>query len=104
MIVSLAVGIAVLAMVNFSYKAAGPAVLGDLQPPPRVQELIMSMSPALLAGLVVVDLAGPHWRTFDPTLLPGLAAAGVAYLVRVPDLACIALAVAVTIGVRLVAG
>ncbi len=62
------------------------------------------MSPALLAGLVVVQLAGPRWTNFDWTALPGLAAAAIAYTKGIPDLACILLAVVVTVLLRLAAG
>ena len=48
------VGIVVLAGMNFAFKAAGPALLMDSEPSPTVQEVIISLSPALLTGLVVV--------------------------------------------------
>ena len=65
------VGIVVLALINFAFKAAGPALLMDAEPSPTVQELIISLSPALLTGLVVVELAGPGWADLDWTALPG---------------------------------
>ena len=61
------------------FKAVGPALLVDRKPSPTVQELITAMTPALLAGLVTVELAGPRWGDLDWTVLPGLAAAAVAY-------------------------
>jgi branched-subunit amino acid transport protein AzlD len=102
--IEIVVGIALLAMINFAFKATGPALLMDRQPSAAVQDLIASMSPALLAGLVVVQLAGPRWTNFDWTALPGLAAAAIAYTKGLPDLVCILLAVAVTVLLRLAAG
>ena len=52
---------------------------------------------------VTVELAGPRWKDFDWTALPGLAAAAVAYRKGVPDLACVAAAVLITALLRLAA-
>ena len=94
------VGIVVLAGMNFAFKAAGPALLMDAEPSPTVQELIISLSPALLTGLVVVELAGPRGADLDWTALLALAVAGVAYRRGVPDLVGILLAVGVAAGLR----
>jgi hypothetical protein len=95
------IGIIGMALINFSFKAAGPVFVGDRQPSPSVREMIMAFAPALLAGLVVVQLAGPRWSDFDWTALPGLAAAGVAYVRGMPDLLSIAIAVGATAVLRL---
>jgi hypothetical protein len=63
--------------------------------------MIMALAPALLTGLVIVELAGPQWSDFDWTALPGLAAGGVAYVKGVPDLLSIAIAVGTTVLLRL---
>jgi hypothetical protein len=97
------VGIVALALINFAFKATGPALLMDAEPSPTVQELVISLSPALLAGLVVVELAGERWAHLDWTALPALAAAAVAYRRGVPDLVCILIAVGVAAGLRAVA-
>lgn len=94
------VGIVVLALMNFTFKAAGPALLMDAEPSPTVQELVISLSPALLTGLVVVELAGPRWADLDWTMLPPLAAAAVAYPKGVPDLVCILIAVGLAAALR----
>ena len=94
------VGIVVLAIMNFAFKAAGPALLMDAEPSPKIQELVISLTPALLTGLVVVELAGSRWADLDWTTLPALAAAGVAYRKGVPDLVCILIAVGVAAGLR----
>jgi hypothetical protein len=95
------IGIIGMALINFSFKAAGPVFVADREPSPAVREMIMGLAPALLAGLVVVELAGPRWSDFDWTALPGLAAGGVAYLRGVPDLLSIAIAVGATALLRL---
>lgn len=103
MITTLVVGIAALALINFGYKALGPAVLGDREPSPTVQELVISLSPALLAGLVVVELGGQRWAELDWTVLPPLAVAALAYLKGLPDLVCIGIAVGLVVGLRALA-
>jgi hypothetical protein len=97
----LVVGIAALAMINFAFKASGPAILGDRQPSERAQEVVVSLSPALLAGLVLVELAGPRWSEFDWTKIVALVVAAVAYRRGLPDLICILLAVVAAAGLRL---
>lgn len=94
------VGIVVLGLINFTFKAAGPALLMDREPSPSVQELVISLSPALLTGLVVVELAGTRWAHLDWTTLPALGAAALAYRKGVPDLVCILIAVGVAAGLR----
>jgi len=90
-----------LALINFVYKGVGPAVLGDRRFSPRVQAMIDALPVALLAGLLVVNLLGERWQNADVTVVPGLVAAGVAWWLRVPQLGCVAIAVVVTIAVRL---
>lgn len=98
----LVAGIVIIAVINFAIKGVGPALLVDREPSPTVQELIMALAPALLAGLVTVQLAGPRWGDFDWTALPGLAAAALAYRRGLPELVCLAVAVVITIALRLV--
>ncbi|GLY17496.1 hypothetical protein Kisp01_45100 [Kineosporia sp. NBRC 101677] len=94
-----------LAVINVIYKGAGPALLGDRTFPTRVEAVIVALPAVLLAALLVVDLAGPHWRDADWTLLPGLAAA---VLLRAlwqrPHLLCLLVAGLVTAGLRALVG
>ena len=94
------VAVLVMAAISFSYKAVPPALLGDREFPDALQQVVDAFGPALLAGLLVVNLAGTGWREFDLTAVAGLVAAGVAWRLRVPDLVCLLIAVAVTAGVR----
>jgi branched-subunit amino acid transport protein len=97
------VAVVVLALINFAFKAIGPAILTDHEFGPRLQAVVDSFSAALLAGLLAVGLLGQHWAAFDWTTLPGLAAAAVAWRLRAPQLLCIAFGVGVTVVIRLAA-
>lgn len=90
------IAILLVALVSFTIKAAGPALLGNRPLPPRAATVIALFAPALLAGLVLTDFAGPGWSEADWTIAAGLSSAGIAYLCRVPVLACVALAVLTT--------
>jgi branched-subunit amino acid transport protein len=94
------VAVVVLAVVNFAFKALGPAVLGDREFPPRLRAAVDALPAALLAGLLMVDLLGPRWRDFDWTMLPGLAVALGLRLARRSHLVCIVAAVACTAALR----
>ncbi len=101
---TMVVAVIALAVINILYKSIGPIVLVDREFPPKLQAVTDAFGPALLAGLVTVELAHNHWRDFDWTALPGLAAATLGWRLRLPDLACIAVGVTVTVVVRLLVG
>jgi branched chain amino acid efflux pump len=92
--------VAVLLVMNAAFKAAGPALIGGRQFPVPLRRIIDLLPPALIAGLVMVDLLGQDWVDADWTVAPGLAIAVVMRLVGLPHLGCIAAAVAVTAGLR----
>jgi len=92
--------IAAVAVINIVIKGVGPAALTDRKFSPRVIAVIDGLAPALLAGLVVVDLLGQGWESADWTVLPGLAAAAVLWKFKVPDIVCVLIAVVVTAGLR----
>jgi branched-subunit amino acid transport protein len=94
------VAVAVLAVINFSFKAIGPAILGDHEFSPRTRAVLEALPVALLVGLIVVDLLGPKWGDADWTMVPGLLAVAIARLRHAPDLVCILAGVAVTAGLR----
>jgi hypothetical protein len=58
------------ALINFPFKAAGPALLVDREPSPTLTETLTAMSPTLLAGLITVEPMQPRWRGFVWTALP----------------------------------
>lgn len=90
------------AVVSFSFKALGPAALGDRRLPGPARAVIALLAPALLAGLVAVTVTGPRWEPFDWTLVVGLAAAVTARVLRAPLLVAVGAAVVVTATVRLI--
>ncbi|MFH8463018.1 AzlD domain-containing protein [Streptomyces sp. NPDC017991] len=93
-----------VALISFAFKAAGPAVLGDRQLPAAARGVIALLAPVLLAGLLVVDVAGPRWTGLDGPLLAGLATVAVVRLSRAPMLLAILAGTVVTALIRLVWG
>src|SRR5690348_16522849 len=89
-----------LAIINFGYKAAGPAILGDHEFSDRTRTVLNALPAALLAGLIAIDLLGPTWSDADWTMVPGLATTGLARNRRLPDLVCILAGVVVTAALR----
>jgi uncharacterized membrane protein len=94
------VAVAVMAVINILFKAAGPAIIGDREFGARTHAVLDALPVALLAGLIAVDLLGAHWVDADWTMIPGLDVVGLARLRRYPDLVCILAGVAVTAGLR----
>ena len=94
------VAIAALAVINFMIKAAGPALLGDRPLPPLVSLVVHSLAPALLAGLLIVQVLGQGWCEFDWTLLAGLSVIGVLWLLGRSQILCILAGVVVTVIIR----
>lgn len=96
--------IAAAALISFVIKGVGPALLGDRPLPPRARGVVALVAPALIAALVVVDVAGARWSAFGPTLAAGVVAAVGARLLRAPLLVAVIAAVAVTALLRLALG
>ena len=96
-----ALTIAGCAAVTAAIKAAGPIALGGRELPQRLAGVVALLAPALLAALVVVDTFGgeDHSLAIDERA-GGLLAAGAALVARVPMLAVVLVAAAVTAGLR----
>jgi hypothetical protein len=92
--------IGVVAVICIGMRAAGPMILHDRELPDAAVLVIDALAPALLAGLIVVDLVGPHWHDLDWTMVPALPLAALLRWFRAPDLACVAAAMALTILLR----
>jgi len=92
--------IGALAVINFVIKAAGPALLGDRALPPKLALVVHSLAPALLASLLIVQVLGQGWNSFDWKLLPGLTVIGVLWLFRRSQIVCIIAGVLVTVAIR----
>jgi uncharacterized membrane protein len=93
--------IGLVALASFTLKAAGPLVLGDRQLGPRATRVVALLAPALLTALVLVDTVTSGQRLVVDPRLAGVAAAGVAMLLRAPLLVSLGVAVATTALVRL---
>ena len=88
--------VALTALASFAIKATGPAVLGNRPLPSRARGVIALLAPALLAGLVISDILGPHWSSADSPLALGVLAAAACRTTGLPAPAGIIAAVAVT--------
>jgi branched-subunit amino acid transport protein len=93
--------VAAVALISFTIKGIGPALLGSRPLPRRVRAVVALIAPALVAALVVVEMVGPRWSAFDPPVAAGVITAVAARLLRAPRLVAVLLAVAVTAGLRL---
>ena len=96
--------LAVLAVTvaNWLLKASGPLVLGRRRLPRAARNVVGLVAPVLLAGLIVIELAGPGWDGLDWRQIAGVAAAGLSrVMLRLPMLAAVLLGAAVTAGLRL---
>ena len=96
------VWLAILAVTvaNWLLKAAGPLVLGERTLPPVARRVVGLMAPVLLAGLIVVELAGAEWEGVDTWQVAGVAVAGAAWAVRAPMLVAVLLGALATAGLR----
>lgn len=94
------VGVALLALMNISFKALGPALLAGRDLPPRAARLLDALGQGLLASLVVANLLGAGWSAFDLTVVPGLAVALWLRLKNRSHLLCALSAVLITAGIR----
>lgn len=93
----------IVGAINVVTKALGPVALGGRTLPAPARAVTALLAPALLAALIVVEVAGPHWADLDWTVPAGLVAVLLArLLLRAPDLVAILAGVAVTALLRLI--
>ncbi len=95
--------IALVAVASAVLKAAGPLLLGDRQLGPRSTRVITLLAPALLTALVLVGTVTTGQRLVLDARLAGVAAAGIALLLRAPMLVVLAAAILTTALLRLLA-
>jgi branched-subunit amino acid transport protein len=93
--------IAAVALASAALKATGPVLVGGGELPSWARTVIALLAPALLAALVVSGAFSEDGRLdpFDPRVA-GVATTAVALALRAPMLVAIALASAVTAGLR----
>jgi hypothetical protein len=89
-------GIAATTVAIALLRATGPLLLGGRRLPRRLLAVTALAAPALLAGLVVVEVGG-HGLTIDTVALTaGLAVAATVYLLRAPIIVAVGAAMLVT--------
>ncbi len=93
-----------VALISFTIKALGPAVLTGRDLPAWTTTVIALLAPALLAALVVVHVLGERWTAVSVPVLAGLVAVVVAHVLRAPMLVSVLAGVVVTAGLRALTG
>lgn len=92
--------ILLLAVGCAAIKAVGPLVLHERPLPPAASGLVTRLAPALLVGLVLAGtIEGPSGLAVDARVA-GVGVAALATIARLPMMAVLAIAVAVTALVR----
>ena len=95
--------VALLAVIGAAIKASGVFLMGERDLGPRERAMIALLGPALLAALVVTQtFSGDEREIVVDERLPGVAAAGIALLLRAKMLVALLVAAAVTAGLRAV--
>jgi branched-subunit amino acid transport protein len=95
--------VAVVAPATIALKAVGPVLLGGRPLPEHLTGVVDLLAPAVLAALVVTQVAGGNREIVLDARLVGLGAAVVAILLRAPLLVVVVAAAAATALARLVA-
>lgn len=86
---SLWIGVGALALMNFSFKALGPALFARWEIPAKTASVINAAGQCLLVSLVVVAVIGEEGADLDKTVLAGLASGVVLRLMKQHDLVCV---------------
>jgi branched-subunit amino acid transport protein len=94
--------IAVVGAATIALKALGPVLLGGKPLPGHLTGVVSLLAPALLAALVVTQVAGGDEEIVLDARLVGLGAAIVALLLRAPLLVVVVSAAAATALVRMI--
>ena len=94
--------VAVVGLATTAFKAAGPVLIGRRALPPNVQFVVYLLAPVMLISLVVTQAFGGDEELSVDARVVGLGAAVVAIRLRAPVIVTMAIAAAVTAGVRLV--
>ena len=86
------IGVAALALMNFTFKAIGPVLLAQREIPPRMTAAVNTAGQCLLVSLVVVALIGERGAGFDAAVLVGIASGAALRLMKRHDLVCVLVA------------
>jgi branched-subunit amino acid transport protein len=94
--------VAVVGAATIAFKASGPVLLGGRTLPPRVEGVVDVLAPAMLAALVVTQTVGGDGELVLDERLVGVAAGGLAILLRAPLVVVMTVAAVAAALVRLV--
>jgi branched-subunit amino acid transport protein len=94
--------VALVGVATIAFKAAGPVLVGRRALPPNVQSVVDLLAPVMLIALVVTQTFGGDEEITVDARVVGVAAAAVAIRMRAPVIVTMAVAAAVTAGVRLI--
>ena len=92
--------VALVGAATIVLKGVGPVFLAGRELPRRLSDVLLMLAPALLGALVVTQLVGGDREIVLDERLLGITAAVVAILLRLPLLAVVVIAAAVTAGAR----
>jgi branched-subunit amino acid transport protein len=95
--------VAIVGFATIAFKAAGPVLIGNRELPPTVQSLVDLLAPVMLTALVVTQTFGGDEEITVDARVAGVGAAVVAIWLRAHVIVAMAVAAAVTAGVRLIA-
>jgi branched-subunit amino acid transport protein len=95
--------VALVGVATIACKAAGPVLIGRRALPPTVQSLVELLAPVMLIALVVTQTFGGDEEITVDARIAGVAAAVVAIWLRAHVIVAMAVAAAVTAGVRVIA-
>ena len=95
------IAVAVVGVATIAIKGAGPVVFADRPLPHPVVAVMPLQAPCLLAALVVGQTVADGRALAIDARLAGVAAAGIALLLRAPLLVVLAVAAATAAGARL---
>jgi branched-subunit amino acid transport protein len=93
--------VALVGLATIAFKAAGPLLIGRRGLPPRVQSVVDLLAPVMLIALVVAQTFGGDEEISIDARVVGVGAALVAILLRAHVIVAMAIAAAVTAGIRL---
>ena len=96
--------IVVVGVATVFLKATGPVLLGGRELPPRVNALVVLLTPAVLAALVVTQVVGGDRELVFDARLVGLGAAGIAIAMRAPLVLVVVAAAGATAATRALTG
>jgi branched-subunit amino acid transport protein len=95
--------VGVVGAATIAFKAAGPVLIGRRELPPTIQSLVDLLAPVMLIALVVTQTVGGDEEITIDARVAGVGAAVVAIWLRAHVIVAMAVAAAVTAGVRLIA-